>query len=38
MDVDIEPLVFSTHEYDTASPVEFLGDIKMKGKILFEQN
>ena len=38
IDIDIEPLIFSTDEYDTASNVEFLGDIKKKGKILFEQN
>lgn len=38
IDIDIEPLVFSTHDYDTASPVELLGDIKKNGKILFEQN
>jgi predicted nucleotidyltransferase len=38
IDIDIEPLIFSTHEYDTASPVEFLGDIKKNGKVLFELN
>ncbi len=37
IDVDIEPLVFSVHEYETASPVEFLGEIKKNGKIIFEQ-
>ncbi len=38
IDIDIEPLIFSTHDYEAASPVEFLGDIKKNGKILFEQN
>jgi len=38
IDIDIEPLVFSTHDYDTASSLEFLGEIKKNGKILFEQN
>ncbi|MDW7679389.1 MAG: nucleotidyltransferase domain-containing protein [bacterium] len=38
IDIDIEPLVFSTHEYETASSVELLGVIKKNGKIIFEQN
>ncbi|MBN2092718.1 nucleotidyltransferase domain-containing protein [candidate division KSB1 bacterium] len=38
IDIDIEPLIFSTDEYNTASSVEFLGDIKKNGKILFDQN
>ena len=37
-EVEIEPLVFSVREYETASPVEFLGDIKKNGKVIFEQN
>jgi len=35
IDIDIEPLIFSTDEYKTASTVEFLGDIKKKGKNTF---
>ncbi|NOZ61889.1 MAG: nucleotidyltransferase domain-containing protein [Calditrichaeota bacterium] len=38
INIDIEPLIFSIEEYETASPLEFLGDIKKHGEILFEQN
>jgi len=38
IDIDIEPLIFSTEEYASATPVEFLGNIKKNGEILFEQN
>ena len=36
--VEIEPLIFSSDEYENVSPLEFLGEIKKKGKVLFEQN
>jgi len=38
IDIDIEPLAFSTHEYDSATPVEFLGDIKRRGKLIYENS
>ncbi len=38
IEVDIEPLIFSSDEYENVSPLEFLGEIKKKGKVLFEQN
>ena len=36
IDIDIEPLAFSTHEYDSAIPVEMLGDIKCRGKVIYD--
>ncbi|UCE08347.1 MAG: nucleotidyltransferase domain-containing protein [bacterium] len=36
--IDIEPLAFSTHEYDSASPVELLGDIKRRGKVIYDNS
>ena len=37
IDIDIESLVFSTHEFETASPLGFLGDIKKNGKLIYSQ-
>ena len=38
IDIDIEPLAFSTHEYDSALPVEMLGDIKRRGKVIYDNS
>ncbi len=38
IDIDIEPLAFSTHEYDSALPVEMLGEIKRRGKVIYDNS
>lgn len=38
IDIDIEPLAFSTHEYDSALPVELLGEIRHRGKVIYDHS
>jgi len=38
IDIDIEPLAFSSQEYDSASSVELLGEIKRCGIVIYENS
>ena len=37
VDIDLEPLVFSDQQYNEASDIEFLGEIKKKGKLIYQR-
>ena len=36
-DIALEPLVFSDQQYNTASDIEFLGEIKKNGKLIYQK-
>jgi len=38
VDTIIEPHIYSTEEYEAATPLDFLGEIKRTGKVVYSRD